>query len=154
MEQGDWGAVLEPEEEVEAVEVEAVEMARSKELSVESEVVARVVKVLLQEVRCDVLRIDGVDLKPPCKGCIRHTDVMPLGIDKYDLLDCVRPGDILRTRLVATGLSKTLLLTTAPPDCGVTAAASRCCNAPLRPVASSLMRCSCGTLEYRKAAKT
>eukprot|EP01055_Gregarina_sp_Pseudo9_P001766 Gregarina_sp_Pseudo_9__1765@NODE_21_length_5816_cov_43_641856_g19_i0_p3_GENE_NODE_21_length_5816_cov_43_641856_g19_i0NODE_21_length_5816_cov_43_641856_g19_i0_p3_ORF_typecomplete_len230_score26_67EXOSC1/PF10447_9/1e03EXOSC1/PF10447_9/5_2e18S1/PF00575_23/1_3e02S1/PF00575_23/0_035ECR1_N/PF14382_6/0_0093_NODE_21_length_5816_cov_43_641856_g19_i06671356 len=116
-------------------------------------VLARVVRVTPRHVTCDIFVVDGVIQTNCCRGHIRPTDVLPILLDRTSLLDCFRPGDIVRAQVIATGVSRNFLLSTVAPEFGVIKGLDEKSGEPLEHFASRLMRCpTSNTLVWRKAA--
>eukprot|EP01057_Protomagalhaensia_wolfi_P005771 Protomagalhaensia_wolfi_Nauph_80__5770@NODE_707_length_2087_cov_36_180176_g529_i0_p1_GENE_NODE_707_length_2087_cov_36_180176_g529_i0NODE_707_length_2087_cov_36_180176_g529_i0_p1_ORF_typecomplete_len241_score8_88EXOSC1/PF10447_9/7_1e03EXOSC1/PF10447_9/1_3e15ECR1_N/PF14382_6/0_024_NODE_707_length_2087_cov_36_180176_g529_i049723 len=108
--------------------------------SLGSVVLARVVRVTPRYITCDIFAVDGVLQRNCCRGQIRPTDVIPVMLDRIALLDCFRPRDIIKAQVIATGVSRTFLLSTIAPEFGVIHARDEETGENLEPFASGLMR--------------
>eukprot|EP01068_Selenidium_serpulae_P013836 Selendium_serpulae@DN6015_c0_g1_i1.p1 len=86
------------------------------------------------------------------KAQIRLQDVRQYEVDKVNMLNCFRPNDILRAKVISVGTG-VFLLSTAPLDMGVVIAESAAGGA-LEPISCKWMRCAVsGLLEPRKVAR-
>eukprot|EP00920_Eleutheroschizon_duboscqi_P032618 GHVT01078675.1.p2 GENE.GHVT01078675.1~~GHVT01078675.1.p2 ORF type:complete len:100 (-),score=11.91 GHVT01078675.1:469-768(-) len=84
---------------------------------------------------------------------LRLQDVREFEVDKLDMIDCFRPGDLIRATTLGMGDSRRYLLSTAAPTLGVIYAPSTQ-GGSLQAVSWQLMRCTAtGDLERRKVAR-
>ena len=64
------------------------------------ECLARVLAVGHKEVKVDVLVINNLVLTTPYRGVLRIQDVRAFAVDQVHLVDCYKPGDIIRAEIV------------------------------------------------------
>jgi len=115
-------------------------------------VIAQVTRTQQKLVTCDILCANGCILKQPYRGQIRLQDVRQFEVDKIEMLQCFRPTDLIRARVISVSLS-TYLLSTAEESLGVIVAESSF-GGRLQPVSWQLMACSkTGQVEERHVAK-
>jgi exosome complex component CSL4 len=100
-----------------------------------------------------VLGDPGKALRAPLAGLIRKEDVRATDVDRVDMLQSFRPGDVVRAAVLSLGDRRSLFLSTAGEDSGVVWARARS-GQVMVPVSSSGMRCvETGEEEGRKVAR-
>ncbi|CEM14002.1 unnamed protein product [Vitrella brassicaformis CCMP3155] len=119
-------------------------------------VLAQVTRISPRRVDCIILSVEGRpirDTSNPYKGIIRLQDVRPFEIDQIDMLECFRPTDIVKAKVVSLGDSRSFHLSTAEQDLGVVFAKSTSGH-PLVALKWNEMECSkTKEREPRKVAK-
>ena len=115
-------------------------------------VLCRVVKLMLNQISCDIISVDDMMLRTSARGVVRREDIRKSETDQVNMLDCFRPGDIIRATILSLGDSKQYLLSTADKDGGVRFAMSKNGNV-MQPVSWLLMSDPVtGLTEARKVA--
>jgi exosome complex component CSL4 len=115
-------------------------------------VLCRVVKLMLNQISCDIIAVDDMKLRTSARGVVRREDIRQTETDQVCILDCFRPGDILRATILSLGDSKQYFLSTADKDGGVRFAMSKSGNV-MQPVSWLLMSDPLtGLTEARKVA--
>lgn len=115
-------------------------------------VLCRVAKLMLNQVSCDIIAVDDMQLRTSARGVIRREDIRQTETDQISLLDCFRPGDVLRASVVSLGDSRQYSLSTADQDGGVRFALSSAGNV-MQPVSWLQMQDPVtGLIELRKVA--
>jgi len=121
-------------------------------LKVGDVVLSRVTHIMSNQVSCDIIAVDDMQLRTSARGVIRREDVRQTETDQASLLECFRPGDIVRAAIVSLGDSRQYFLSTADQDGGVRFAMSIDGNV-MQPVSWQQMRDPVsGLLEPRKVA--
>lgn len=116
-------------------------------------VTVRVVKVTPRAAHTEILLCDGVPLVELFKGTIRQQDVRQTEVDKVQIYDCFRPGDIVAAEVISLGDRHSYFLSTAKNELGVVHAEGPAGVAML-PVSWQEMQCpKSKTREFRKVAK-
>uniref|UniRef100_A0A0E0K6U5 Exosome complex component CSL4 C-terminal domain-containing protein n=1 Tax=Oryza punctata TaxID=4537 RepID=A0A0E0K6U5_ORYPU len=88
-----------------------------------SVVIARVTKVMARMASADIMCVDSKAVKEKFTGMIRQQDVRATEIDKVDMYQSYRPGDIVRA-LLSLGDARAYYLSTAQNELGVVSAQS------------------------------
>ncbi len=95
----------------------------------------------------------GRALRAPLRGVVRREDIRATDIDRVVMLQSVRPGDVVRAKVLSLGDRRSLFLSTAEPSLGVVWAKSRAGHVMV-PAAHDSMRCPVtGEDERRKVAR-
>lgn len=95
----------------------------------------------------------GLALRAPLRGIVRREDIRATDIDRVVMLQSVRPGDVVRAKVLSLGDRRSLFLSTAEPSLGVVWAKSRGGHVMV-PAAHDSMRCPVtGEDEHRKVAR-
>jgi len=137
-------------------------------------VVARVVKIMQQYAKVEIMCISKANsaasaaqdqdnavpqaeelvmLKRFYPGMIRVQDVRKTETDKLRMIDCFRPGDLVRAQVISLGDQRSYFLSTAKNELGVTFAKSSA-GGVMIPVSWQEMQCmKTGMVELRKVAK-
>ena len=87
--------------------------------SISNLVLARVVKLTLNQAQAHILSVEQTPLPHYFYGLIRIQDVRRHEIDKVSMDHSFRPGDIVKARVISLGDSKSYYLSTAEEDLGV-----------------------------------
>ena len=104
--------------------------------------------------KMDIVCLGDQVLASPFKGMIRKIDVRAHEVDKVEIYDCFRPGDVVRAEVLSLGDSRSYFLSTAKNALGVISAKS-VVGAKLVPVSWQHMMCPLTKAkERRKVAKT
>ncbi|PFH34532.1 putative 3'-5' exoribonuclease csl4 [Besnoitia besnoiti] len=115
-------------------------------------VLAQVTKISQRRVDCSILAVDGHTLAEPFRGFIRSQDIRETDVDSVDVLECFKPGDVVRAKVISVGDGRCYVLSTAAAELGVLFAQGRD-GGQLQPVTCKLMRCDVtGRLHRRKVA--
>ncbi|EPT30108.1 3'-5' exoribonuclease csl4, putative [Toxoplasma gondii ME49] len=115
-------------------------------------VLAQVAKVARHRVECSILAVDGHTLAEPFRGFIRSQDIRETDVDSVDVLECFKPGDVVRAKVISMGDGRCYVLSTASAELGVLFAQGKE-GGQLQPVTCTLMRCDItGRLQKRKVA--
>ncbi|KAG2322087.1 hypothetical protein Bca52824_015300 [Brassica carinata] len=116
-------------------------------------VLARVTRVMSRMASVNVLCVGSKAVREKFAGVIRQQDVRETEIDKVDMLQSFRPGDIVRAMVLSLGDSRAYYLSTAKNQLGVVSAESAA-GETMVPVSWTEMRCPLsGQTERRKVAK-
>ncbi len=117
-------------------------------------VMARVQKVNTgDKVDCQILMVEGRMLQSPFKAQIKLHDIREFETDNLDILDCFRPGDVIKAHVISLGDSRNVFLSTCGEGYGVIMATSMH-GGTLSPISFELMQCQkTGDKEFRKVAK-
>ncbi|CBZ52352.1 3'-5' exoribonuclease CSL4, related [Neospora caninum Liverpool] len=115
-------------------------------------VLAQVTKISHHRVDCSILAVDGQTLAEPFRGFIRSQDIRETDVDSVDVLECYKPGDVVRAKVISVGDGRCYVLSTASAELGVLFAQGKD-GSQLQPVTCKLMRCDVtGRLQKRKVA--
>ncbi|CAM0953029.1 unnamed protein product [Alopecurus aequalis] len=118
-----------------------------------SVVIARVTKVMARMASADIMCVDSKAVKEKFTGMIRQQDVRATEIDKVDMYQSYRPGDIVRALVLSLGDARAYYLSTAKNELGVVSAQS-IAGGTLVPTSWTEMQCELtGQIEQRKVAK-
>ncbi|GBG25489.1 Exosome complex component CSL4 [Hondaea fermentalgiana] len=126
----------------------------------------KVVPVVGSTVTCNVTKVTprfalldivcvGVESVPGSgfRGMVRKENVRSFEIDRVEMHNSFRPGDVVRAKVVSLGTARSYELSTADKDLGVIAAMGEA-NEPLIPISFEEMKCPVtGVIEKRKVAK-
>ena len=116
-------------------------------------VLARIVKITPSFAKVEILCIGDHILKTSYPGMIRIQDIRKTEIDKLKMVDCFRPGDLVRAEVISLGDQRSYFLSTAKNELGVTFARSAA-GGVMVPVSWQEMQCTrTGMREMRKVAK-
>ncbi|TVU27714.1 hypothetical protein EJB05_19211, partial [Eragrostis curvula] len=117
-----------------------------------SVVTARVTKVMARMASADIMCVDSKAVKEKFTGMIRQQDVRATEIDKVDMYQSYRPGDIVKA-VLSLGDARAYYLSTAKNELGVVSAQS-IAGGTLVPISWTEMQCDLtGQIEQRKVAK-
>ena len=64
-------------------------------------VLCRVVKSMLNQISCDIIAVDDMKLRTSVRGVVRREDIRQTETDQVCILDCFRPGAILRATILS-----------------------------------------------------
>mmetsp|Transcript_16266 Transcript_16266/g.28827 ORF Transcript_16266/g.28827 Transcript_16266/m.28827 type:complete len:199 (+) Transcript_16266:23-619(+) len=122
---------------------------------VESTVTCRVSNVNPRFAACEILCVGSKSVPGSgFKGIIRKENVRSFEVDRVEMHESFRPGDIVRAIVVSLGSARSYELSTAQTHLGVVSAVSASANAPMVAVSHEAMKCpETGVLEARKVAK-
>ena len=121
--------------------------------SVGSIVTARVTRIQQLVASCEIVVVDGATLPEPASAVIRRENVRDGEIDKIVMVDCFRPGDLVRAEVVSLGDARAYFLSTVSPAHGVVHATNEA-GALLVPLAhDTMLDPLTGKKEKRKVAK-
>ncbi|XP_078152817.1 nucleic acid-binding, OB-fold-like protein [Carex rostrata] len=116
-------------------------------------VIARVTKVMARNASVDIMCVDSKAVKEKFSGIIRQQDVRATEIDKVDMYQSFRPGDIVRALVLSLGDARAYYLSTAKNELGVVSAQS-ISGGTMVPISWTEMQCPLtGQIEQRKVAK-
>lgn len=116
-------------------------------------VTCRVTKVDPRLALADILCVGSRAATQKFSGVVRQEDVRATEIDKVDMFQSFRPGDIIRAAVLSLGDSRAFQLSTARNELGVVYAKSFA-GAPMAPVSWQEMECPVTRQrEPRKVAK-
>ncbi|KAF8691725.1 hypothetical protein HU200_040115 [Digitaria exilis] len=116
-------------------------------------VIARITKVMARMASADIMCVDTKAIKEKFTGMIRQQDVRATEIDKVDMYQSYRPGDIVRAVVLSLGDARAYYLSTAKNELGVVSAQS-IAGGTLVPISWTEMQCDLtGQIEQRKVAK-
>ncbi|VAI35806.1 unnamed protein product [Triticum turgidum subsp. durum] len=112
-----------------------------------------VTKVMARMASADIMCVDSKAVKEKFTGMIRQQDVRATEIDKVDMYQSYRPGDIVRALVLSLGDARAYYLSTAKNELGVVSAQS-IAGGTLVPTSWTEMQCELtGQIEQRKVAK-
>ncbi|KAJ6791118.1 exosome complex component CSL4 [Iris pallida] len=116
-------------------------------------VIARVTKVMARMASADIMCVGTKSVKEKFTGTIRQQDVRATEIDKVDMYQSFRPGDIVRALVLSLGDARAYYLSTAKNELGVVSAQS-IAGATMVPISWTEMKCPLTSqVEQRKVAK-
>jgi exosome complex component CSL4 len=116
-------------------------------------VTARVVRVTPRAAHVEILVCDGAPLTDLFKGTIRQQDVRQAEVDKVEIYDCFRPGDVVAAEVISLGDRHSYFLSTAKNELGVLHAEGPA-GEPMVPISWQEMQCpKTGVRQPRKVAK-
>ncbi|OAY82725.1 exosome complex component CSL4 [Ananas comosus] len=116
-------------------------------------VVARVTKVMARIASADIMCVQSKAVREKFTGIIRQQDVRATEIDKVDMYQSFRPGDIVRALVLSLGDARAYYLSTAKNELGVVSAQS-IAGGTMIPISWTEMQCPLtGQVEQRKVAK-
>lgn len=116
-------------------------------------VIARVTRVMARMASTDIMCVESKAVKEKFTGIIRQQDVRATEIDKVDMYQSFRPGDIVKAVVLSLGDARAYYLSTAKNELGVVSAQS-IAGATMVPISWTEMQCpSTGQVEKRKVAK-
>jgi exosome complex component CSL4 len=101
---------------------------RDKAILVGDQVLCRIVKIMLNQVSCEILAVNDTELRVTARGVIRREDVRMTETYQLRMQDCFRPGDIVRAVITSLGEARQYFLSTAGEDEGVRFALSKAGN--------------------------
>ena len=115
-------------------------------------VTVRVSRVSQAAANVEVLLVDGRPLAEPAGAVIRRDNVRDGEVDKLDMLEAFRPGDLVRAAVVSLGDARSYYLSTAEAHLGVVHAASEG-GAAMAPLGADTMHVpGTAVVEKRKIA--
>jgi exosome complex RNA-binding protein Csl4 len=126
---------------------------RDKALLVGDQVLCRIIKIMLNQVSCDILAVNDTELRVAARGVIRREDVRMTETDQLRMQDCFRPGDIVRAVITSLGEARQYFLSTAGEDDGVRFALSKAGNIMQAVSWKEMADPVSGVSEARKVAK-
>jgi exosome complex component CSL4 len=116
-------------------------------------VLCKVLKVTPRFAVVAIESVDGKTVSASFRGTIRVRDVMPGEVDKVQLYQCFRPGDLVRAEVISLGDARSYFLSTVDVHYGVILATS-IAGGRLRPISHNEMICTTTNLiESRKVGK-
>ncbi|KAG5175620.1 hypothetical protein JKP88DRAFT_216542 [Tribonema minus] len=128
--------------------------AQDQVIEVGDVVMARVTRVRALLASVEILCAGETVLREAYNGIIKKEDVRATEVDRVDMGQSFRPGDIVRARVSSLGDARQYYLTTAAPDLGVRWAKSDASGAIMVPVSWQEMQCPVtGVREPRKCAR-
>ncbi|XP_025405176.1 exosome complex component CSL4 [Sipha flava] len=118
------------------------------------DIVTAMVTTINQDMcKCLITSVCGHELNETYRSSLRKQDVRTKEIDKIDMLQCFRPGDIILARILPMTEAHTFKLTTAENELGVVIACSEY-GFPMIPISWTEMQCTkTNVIETRKVAK-
>ncbi len=87
--------------------------------AVGSVVVGKVENVTERQAKLTLLSVNGRGLQCPLHGILRREDVRAVERDSVDLFHSVRPGDIVRARVISLGESQSYIVSMGEAELGV-----------------------------------
>ncbi|KAA6402864.1 MAG: putative exosome complex component CSL4 [Streblomastix strix] len=122
--------------------------------SIGAVVLCRAVKITKYYAQCLILSINEILCEhEPFPALIRKQDVRMIDIDKIEIQNSFRPGDLIRAKVISLGDSRFFFLKTNEVGLGVVYAISDSGN-PLIPISyNEMIDTSTGNREFRKVAK-
>ncbi|XP_072967011.1 uncharacterized protein [Typha angustifolia] len=118
-----------------------------------SVVIGRVTKVMAKLASVDIMCVESKAVREKFTGTIRQQDVRATEIDKVDMYQSFRPGDIVRALVLSLGDARAYYLSTAKNELGVVSAQS-IVGGTMVPISWTEMQCPLtGQVELRKVAK-
>ena len=116
-------------------------------------VLAKVVNTTSRTCKVVIIKVDSVTLKSHLPGMLRREDIRATEKDSVELINCFRPGDIIRARVISLGDGNAYSLSTAENELGVMYAYSEAGH-PMLPASWCEMQCTVTERrERRKVAK-
>ncbi|MCO5576561.1 hypothetical protein L7F22_030373 [Adiantum nelumboides] len=110
-------------------------------------------KVMAKSALVDIVCVGSRAVKEKFSGILRQQDVRATEIDKVEMYNCFRPGDIIKAEVLSLGDARSYVLTTAKNELGVVYATS-VAGAKMVPVSWQEMMCPLtNQKEPRKVAK-
>lgn len=116
-------------------------------------VMGRVTRITTRQAWVEIMCVGETVLREPHKGVVRKEDIRATEVDKAEVATSLRPGDIVRARVISLGDSKQYYLSTAENELGVRWAKSEA-GAIMIPISWEEMQCpTTRDKEPRKCAK-
>ncbi|MCO5568329.1 hypothetical protein L7F22_022028 [Adiantum nelumboides] len=116
-------------------------------------ITGKVGKVMAKSALVDIVCVGSRAVKEKFSGILRQQDVRVTEIDKVEMYNCFRPGDIIKAEVLSLGDARSYVLTTAKNELGVVSATS-VAGAKMVPVSWQEMMCPLtNQKEPRKVAK-
>lgn len=125
----------------------------SIEIKLYSIVIGRVTKISTRHATVDILAVGDSPLQTSFPGIILQKDIRLTGGDEVLISDSFRPGDIVKTLVVALGDQKSFHLSTARNELGVILAQSIAGHTMVADSWDSMLCPVTKVLEKRKCAK-
>ena len=94
-------------------------MTRDMALNVNDLVLAKVTKVMQNQIAAEMVSVGNIKLRTPAKGVVRREDMKEKETDMLITNDCFRPGDIIRAKILSFGDSRQYYLSTSEHHLGV-----------------------------------
>jgi len=122
--------------------------------AVNSVVTCKVLKVNPRFAACEIVCVgDQSVLEAGFKGVIRKENARSFEVDKVNIHESFRPGDVVRAKIASLGTARSYELTTADTDLGVITAMSEADEVMIA-ISHEEMKCpKTGLVEKRKVAK-
>jgi exosome complex component CSL4 len=117
-------------------------------------VLCKVVRITPRVANLEIMCTAGgaVVLQEACSGIIRKEDIRQFDKDSVQMFKCMRPGDVVKARVLSLGDSRSYYLSTAETELGVILARSSA-GATMVPLTFEEMQCPrTQTREHRKVA--
>mmetsp|Transcript_17232 Transcript_17232/g.51757 ORF Transcript_17232/g.51757 Transcript_17232/m.51757 type:complete len:193 (-) Transcript_17232:1836-2414(-) len=118
-------------------------------------VTAKVQRVQQNQAQCRIVCVGQRACDTDFAGAIRLQDVRTTEVDRIIMVDCFRPGDVVRAEVLSLGDARSYFLSTAKNELGVVYARSAGAGAPMVPTSWEEMRCPVTeAVEKRKVASS
>eukprot|EP00903_Cladosiphon_okamuranus_P009513 g9063.t3 len=113
----------------------------------------RVTRITTRQASVEIICVGETVLREPHRGIVRKEDVRATEVDKVEIVKSLRPGDIVRARVISLGDSTQYFLSTAENELGVRWAKS-VAGSIMIPISWQEMQCpTTKEKEPRKCAK-
>lgn len=77
-------------------------------------ILGRISRITTNLANVDIMTVEGNILPQPCGGIIRVEDVLPgVDITVIQMVNCFRPGDVVKAKIISMGDSRQYYLSTA-----------------------------------------
>lgn len=77
-------------------------------------IMGRISRITTNLANVDIMSVEGNVLPEPCGGIIRVEDVLPdVDITAIQMVNCFRPGDVVKAKIISMGDSRQYYLSTA-----------------------------------------
>ena len=63
----------------------------------------RVLKIMQNQISCEIVAIDDVELRSRARAVVRREDMRLTEIDTLVVHECFRPGDLVRAAVLSLG---------------------------------------------------
>ncbi|CAM9214859.1 unnamed protein product [Ectocarpus fasciculatus] len=127
--------------------------AADQVIQVGDTVMGRVTRISTRQAWVEIICVGETVLREPHRGIVRKEDIRATEVDKAEVAKSLRPGDIIRARVISLGDSTQYFLSTAENELGVRWAKSAA-GAIMIPISWQEMQCpTTKEKEPRKCAK-
>merc|ERR1712054_288376 len=90
---------------------------------------------------CILVAVENVFLEEQFRGTLRKEDVRFFEVDKIDIIECFRIGDLIRAQVLALGDHRSFVLSTATSDHFGVIAAQSAAGGQMVPISWQWMKC-------------
>ncbi|PVV00496.1 hypothetical protein BB560_005119 [Smittium megazygosporum] len=124
-----------------------------KERAIIPQILGKVTKISQKHATVSILLVENIPCQENFQGIIRIQDIRATEIDKVQVLDSFRPGDIIRAQIISIGDQRNYYLSTAKNEYGVLFAQSEFGNTMIPISWKQMQDPKTSIVENRKCAK-